>query len=147
MWRIYSTSSAYHSSRIILAFPFVWASRRTCVSGEFPPTRAQVELCIRRTWRGDSFLPSSFLPTIVSASTLPHHPKAARIPSPMSNFEALPNELLARVIGFLNKKSLAEVRLVNKRLEQISVERLFARNHALCALEGKCGRSCKPLGA
>jgi hypothetical protein len=45
----------------------------------------------------------------------------------MPNFEALPNELLARVISFLDKQSLAEMRLVNKRLEQISVKRLFAR--------------------
>jgi hypothetical protein len=45
----------------------------------------------------------------------------------MPNFQALPNELLARAIGFLDRRSLAEVRLVNKRLEQISVARLFAR--------------------
>jgi hypothetical protein len=45
----------------------------------------------------------------------------------MANFEILPNELLARVISLLDKYSLSQVRLVNKRLEQISVERLFER--------------------
>jgi hypothetical protein len=45
----------------------------------------------------------------------------------MANFETLPNELLARAISLLDKYSLSQVRLVNKRLEQISVERLFER--------------------
>lgn len=87
----------------------------------------------RRTWRGDLvhffFLSSHqlLIPCYHTHSLLPYHPEAAHTTSPMPNFQALPNELLARAIGFLDKRSLAEVRLVNKRLEQISVARLFAR--------------------
>jgi hypothetical protein len=45
----------------------------------------------------------------------------------MAIFEALSNELLTRVVSTLDKHSLSQMRLVNKRLEQISVERLFRR--------------------
>jgi hypothetical protein len=64
----------------------------------------------------------------------------------MANFEILPNELLARAISLLDKYSLSQVRIVNKRLEQISVERLFERItlYAHWKKESFCASSERP---
>lgn len=43
----------------------------------------------------------------------------------MTNLEVLPDELLVRIIDFLEKRDLAKVRLLNKRLSQISTAELF----------------------
>jgi hypothetical protein len=45
----------------------------------------------------------------------------------MAGLEALPNELLAQVAAFSNRKSLAQLRLTSKRLENIAVVKLFER--------------------
>ena len=45
----------------------------------------------------------------------------------MATLENLPDELLDRIADFLDKKDLAETRLVNKRLDYISVTKLFER--------------------
>jgi hypothetical protein len=45
----------------------------------------------------------------------------------MSTLSSLPNELLARIITFLDKPALANTRLANNRFEQLAVERLFER--------------------
>jgi hypothetical protein len=45
----------------------------------------------------------------------------------MAILSTLPNELLARIVTFLDKPALAHTRLVNKRFEQLSVEKLFER--------------------
>jgi hypothetical protein len=45
----------------------------------------------------------------------------------MADLEALPNELLARIVAFSNRKSLAQLRLTSKRLEDIAVSKLFER--------------------
>ncbi|KAL1608279.1 hypothetical protein SLS60_003218 [Paraconiothyrium brasiliense] len=45
----------------------------------------------------------------------------------MANLEALPNELLARITSFSDRKSLAQFRLTSKRLEDIAVAKLFER--------------------
>jgi hypothetical protein len=43
----------------------------------------------------------------------------------MTNLEALPDELLDRIIDFLEKRDVTKVRLLNKRLSQISTAELF----------------------
>ncbi|KAJ4353886.1 uncharacterized protein N0V89_005616 [Didymosphaeria variabile] len=45
----------------------------------------------------------------------------------MANLEALPSELLARIISFSDRNSLAQFRLTSKRLEEIAVAKLFER--------------------
>lgn len=45
----------------------------------------------------------------------------------MANLEALPNELFARIVSFSDRRSLAQLRLTNKRLEDIAVVKLFER--------------------
>ncbi|OAG05651.1 uncharacterized protein CC84DRAFT_1259051 [Paraphaeosphaeria sporulosa] len=45
----------------------------------------------------------------------------------MTYLEALPNELLARIVSFSDRRSLAQLRLTNKRLEDIAVVKLFER--------------------
>ena len=45
----------------------------------------------------------------------------------MTTLESLPDELVARITDFLDKRGLAEARLVNKRLERLSVAKLFRR--------------------
>lgn len=45
----------------------------------------------------------------------------------MANLEALPNELLARIISLSPRRSLAQLRLTNRRLETIAVTKLFER--------------------
>lgn len=43
----------------------------------------------------------------------------------MRSLEALPNELIARIVSFSNKESLMQLRLTDKRLESIAVRKLF----------------------
>jgi hypothetical protein len=45
----------------------------------------------------------------------------------MATLSTLPNELLARIVTFLDKPALAHTRLINKSFEQLSVEKLFER--------------------
>jgi hypothetical protein len=43
------------------------------------------------------------------------------------SLSAPPNELLARIVIFLNKLTLANTKLVTNKLEQLAVQRLFER--------------------
>ncbi|KAF2446101.1 hypothetical protein P171DRAFT_471720 [Karstenula rhodostoma CBS 690.94] len=45
----------------------------------------------------------------------------------MTSLEALPNELLARIISFSDRRSLSRLRLTCKRLEEIAVAKVFER--------------------
>lgn len=45
----------------------------------------------------------------------------------MANLEALSSELLAWIVSFSDRRSLAQLRLTNKRLENIAVVKLFER--------------------
>lgn len=45
----------------------------------------------------------------------------------MANLDSLPNELLARIVSFSDRRSLAQLRLTNKRFEDIAVGNLFER--------------------
>jgi len=56
-------------------------------------------------------------PNRAYSSTAPH----------MATLDALPNELLVRVANFLDKRALANVRLLNRRFEQTAVPQLFER--------------------
>lgn len=45
----------------------------------------------------------------------------------MANFDALPNELIARIVSFSDRKSLSNLRLTSSKIEVFAVEKLFER--------------------
>lgn len=45
----------------------------------------------------------------------------------MACLDSLPNELLARIIAFSDRRSLAQLRVTNRKLEDIAVRKLFEK--------------------